>query len=90
MDKKVAENHKKTLPDFEFYLANRASWLKNPAYYGKHLVIKDRAIVGAFDGLGSAIRHMNAQGIRMGNYIVQLVHEEDDTNLYLGARVMSH
>ena len=84
------EVYKKTRPDFEFYLENRAALLKNPKYYGKYLVIKDRAIVRAFDSQSAAIDYMDAQGIAMGNYIVQPVHEtKDRTNVRLGIRLMN-
>lgn len=79
---------KKTLADFRFYKANRDSLMRNPAYYGKYVVIKDRAVVRAFGDEDAAIDYMDAQGVPMGNYIVQAVREDDGTLVQMGSQVI--
>ncbi len=54
---------------FEWYLANQEKLVEQ--YNGKYLVIKDNAVVGAFDSEDEAF--FNAEkNYGLGNFIVQL------------------
>jgi hypothetical protein len=68
------ENLKKS---FDFYLKNKEDFKKK--YYGKYLVIKDERILNSYDSENDAIMNTIKAGYKMGEFIVQVVLDNDGT-----------
>lgn len=73
----VTKAFEKSVEDFKFYLAQKECLLANPKYKGKYIVIKDKEILRAFKDEDAAIDYMDEKGVPMGQYVVQIVAEND-------------
>jgi hypothetical protein len=63
--------------EFEWFNAHRDEIIAG--HYGQKVLVKDRHVLGYFEDYMPAIEYMDAQGVEMGNYIVQpCVSEEED------------
>ena len=62
---------------FQYYLDNKETLLKE--YYGKYIVIQDEKILNSYDTEKEAIDKTIASGLKFGEFIVQVVLENDGT-----------
>ena len=63
--------------EFEFYLAHQDELAK--AYNGKIIVIKDGAVLGAYDSDLEAIAETTEKGHELGTFLVQLCSPNPNT-----------
>ena len=64
--------------DFDFYLSHKKELMKD--YYGKFIVIRKEKVLGGYNTEDDAIRDMQKKGYQLGDFIVQIVKENDGTN----------
>ena len=64
--------------DFDFYLSHKKDLMKD--YYGKFIVIKEEKILGSYKTEDDAIKDMLSKGYKLGDFIVQIVKENDGTS----------
>lgn len=57
--------------EFDFYLAHQGEMIEK--YNGKFVVIKDEAVVGAYDNELAAITEAQKKDLKAGTFLVQLV-----------------
>jgi hypothetical protein len=62
---------------FAFYLKNKEDLKKK--YYGEYLVIKDSEILGHYKSEELAITETTKKGFKLGEFIVQIVLDNDGT-----------
>ena len=70
-------NIKDLKKSFEYYLNNKKSLMEK--YYGKFIVIKDEKVLDAYDSEKEAIDESIKAGLELGDFIVQVVLENDGT-----------
>ena len=64
--------------DFDFYLSHKTDLMKD--YYGKFIVIKKEKVLGSYKTEDDAIKDMLGKGYKLGDFIVQIVKENDGTS----------
>ena len=67
--------------DFDYYLEHKQTFVKDEKYYGKYVVIKNENIIGAYDTENQAIDDMLKKNYKLGEFIVQIVRENDGTSV---------
>lgn len=72
-------NKEKLKKSFDYYLNNKAEFIKNPAYYGKYIVIMNEEVLEVYSTELDAINSMKEKGHELGDYVVQIVRENDGT-----------
>ena len=70
MDKYIELLSEKQREAHAYYKANEDSWLSNPLYVDKHVLIYENQLVGIYDHFDTA--YIAAEGkYRQGDYIIQ-------------------
>jgi hypothetical protein len=62
---------------FQYYLNNKQDLMEK--YYGKWIVIKDEKIISSYGTEKEAINKTIESGLKMGEFIVQVVLQNDGT-----------
>lgn len=70
---------------FDYYLSNKKEILSK--YNGKWIVIKDSNIINSYDDEIEAIDKSITEGLKRGEFIVQLVSENDGTKAHFVSNV---
>ena len=70
-------NIAKLKKSFQYYLDNKEDLMKK--YYGKYIVIQDEKVLNAYNTEKEAINETIKSGYELGDFIVQVVLENDGT-----------
>lgn len=65
--------------DFYYYLENKSRFISDNKYYGKFIVIKNKEVLGVYTTEELAIKDMISKNYKIGEFIIQVVLENDGT-----------
>jgi len=72
--------------DLDFFNKNIQTWLQNPIYRMKFVVISDGTLKGVYDSFESALKYA-ATTLKAGDYIIQQVLNENEVVNFLAPAV---